>query len=217
MTQTIDFRFELLFLLCVAVTAITLIAAIVWALARRSCTAKKLLKGLAIGWGAYLAIVLVVAAATPQLVIPANHDLCFDEMCFATVNLQTATQLGPPAQPIRADGTFYIVTVRASSHARGRAQSELGLGAVLWSPQRTYAISPQGQAAWNAMHPDNAALTARLAPGQSVLSQQVFDVPAQTGELALVFTHGFTPGYLVIGECPLLHKPTILRLPTAAH
>lgn len=217
MTQSIDFRFELLFLLLAAVTAITLIAGIVLALARRSCTAKKLLKGLAIGWGTYLAIVFLIAATTPQRVIPPSRDLCFDEMCFATVNLQTASQLGPASQPVRANGVFYIVTVRASSRARGRTQSEQGLGAVLWSPQRTYAISPQGQAAWNAMHPDNAALTARLAPGQSVLSDQVFDVPAQAGDFGLVFTHGFTPGYFVIGECPLLHKPTILHLPTAAH
>lgn len=217
MTQTIDFRFDLLFLLCVAITAIALVAVIAMALAKRSCTAKKLLKGLGIGWAAYLAIVLVVAAATPQLVIPANHDLCFDELCFASVNLQTAAQLGPPAQPIRANGVFYIVTVRASSHARGRAQSEQGLGALLWSPQRSYAASPQAQAAWNAAHPDNAAITARLSPGQSVLSDLVFDVPAQAGDLGLVLTHGFTPGYFVIGECPLLHKPTILRLPTSAH
>ncbi len=212
MTQAIDFRFDLLFLLCVAVTAITLIAAIGLAIAKRSCTSKKLLKGMGIGWGAYLAIVLLVAAATPQLVIPVNHDLCFDELCFAVANLQTAPQLGPASQPVRANGVFNIVTVRASSRARGRAQSEQGLGAVLWSLQRTFAISPQGQAAWNAMHPENAALTVRLAPGQSVLSDQVFDVPAQAGDLGLVLTHGFTPGYFVIGECPLLHKPTILRL-----
>jgi hypothetical protein len=217
MTQTIDFRFELLFLLCVASTAVALVAAIAMALAKRSCTAKKLLKGLGIGWGAYLAIVLLVAAATPQHVFPMNHDLCFDDLCFAVVNLQTASQLGPPSQPIRAHGVFYIVTVRASSHARGRAQSEQGLGSLLWSPQRSYAVSPQAQAAWNSTHPENSALTARLSPGQSVLSDLVFDIPAQDEDLALTFTHGFTPGYFVIGECPLLHKPTILRLPAAAH
>ena len=212
MTQTIDFRFEILFLLGVAATLVTLLVVIGMALARRGSTAKKLLKILGISWGAYLAVVLAVAATRPQLVIPMNHDLCFDEMCFAVVNVQTATELGPASQPVRADGIFYIVTVRASSHARGRAQKENGLFARLWSPQRTYAVSAKGQAAWEAAHPENAPLITRLAPGQAVFSEQVFDLPAPATGLGLVLSNGFGPGYFVIGECPLLHKPTILRL-----
>lgn len=212
MTQTIDFRFELLFLLLAFTTFITLIVVIGTAIAKRSCTAKKLLKVIGIAWGAYLAIVLVVAAFTPQRVIAMNRDLCMDEMCFAVVNVQTASQLGPASHPVRAMGKFYIVTVRASSHARGRAQSERGLRAVLWSPGHTYAVSENGQAAWEAAHPENAALTTRLAPGQAVLSDQVFDTSSESRDFGLVLTNGFTPGYFVIGECPLLHKPTILRL-----
>jgi hypothetical protein len=212
MTQAVDFRFEILFLLLVAITFVTLIVVIGMALATRSCTAKKLLKTLGIGWGVYLAIVLVVAAVTPQRVIPMNHDLCFDEMCFAVVNLQTASQLGPPGQSVRADGTFYIVTVRASSRARGRAQSEHGLHALLWSTGNTYQVSTKGQAAWDAAHPENAALTVRLRPGEAALSDQVFDVPALSRDFGVVLTNGFTPGLFIIGECPLLHKPTILRV-----
>jgi len=212
MTQAVDFRFEILFLLLVAITLVTLVVAIGMAIAKRSSTAKKLLMILGIGWGAYLAIVLVVAAATPQRVIPMNHDLCFDEMCFAVVNVQTASQLGPPSQPVRADGAFYIVTVRASSRARGRAQSEHGLRALLWSPGKTFDVSANGQAAWDTAHPENVALTVRLRPGEAALSDQVFDVLTQSPELGVVLTNGFTPGFFVIGECPLLHKPTIFRV-----
>jgi hypothetical protein len=214
MTQTIDFRFELLFLLLVALTLVALVSAAVMALAGRGAASLHLLKALGIGWACYLAVVLLVAAATPQLVISMNHDLCFDDMCFAVVDVQTASQLGPASQPVRAGGTFRIVTVRVSNRARGRTMAELGLRARLWSPRRTYAVSTTGQAAWDATHPENAVLTARLAPGQSVLSDRVFDVPASDGDLGVVLTNGFGPGYFVIGESPILHKPTILALPT---
>ena len=212
MTQTIDFRFELLFLFFVAVTLVALIASLAMALAKRGAAGRKLLKALGIGWCCYLAIVLLVAATRPQLRIPMNQDLCFDEMCFAVVNVQTASQLGPAYQPVRANGTFYVVSVRASSHARGRAQRENGLHALLWSPTGTHRVSAAGQAAWDAAHAENMALTTRLAPGQSVLSDQVFDVPATSSDSGLILTNGFGPGYFVIGECPLLHKPTILLI-----
>lgn len=212
MTQTVDFRFELFFLFCVAVSLICLITAVVLKVRMRHSAASRVWKVLGIGWVGYLGIVSVVAAMTPQRIIPMDQDLCFDEMCFAVVNVQTASQLGSTSPPVRPDGMFYIVTVRASSHARGRAQSERGLHALLWSPGQEYRISPAGQRAWDAAHAENVTLTTRLRPGQSVFSDQVFDVGIQTAGLGLVLSNGFTPGYFVIGECPLFHKPAILRL-----
>ncbi|HVN92602.1 MAG TPA: hypothetical protein VMT38_02850 [Terracidiphilus sp.] len=212
MTQTIDFRFEALFLLLVAASLVSLVTVIVMAIAKRGRTAMKVLKTLGIVWGVYLAVVLIVAAATPQRVIPVGHDLCWDEMCFAVTNVKTAAQLDSSTAPVRADGTFYVVTVRVSSRARGRAQSERGLRAQLWSQQHTYPISEKGQAAWDAGHPESSALTTRVAPGQAIFSDQVFDVPAQSSDFGVLLTNGFTPGYFVIGECPLFHKPTILRI-----
>jgi len=104
------------------------------------------------------------------------------------------------------------VTVRATSHSRGRAQSEGGLRALLWSTGGTYEVSRAGQSAWDAEHPQSVQLTTRLRPGESLLSDQVFDVPAKAADLSLVLSHGFTPGYFVIGECPIFHKPTIMRI-----
>ena len=212
MTQTVNPRLELLFLFCVLVSVIGLLTAAVLTALRRRGAAKRWLKALGVGWAAYLSIVLVVAAATPQRVIPMGQDLCFDELCFAVVNVRTATELGPSHPPLRAKGRFYIVTVRASSHARGRAQSERGLHAQLWSPDHEYEVSPAGQRAWNGTHAENVPLTTRLGPGQSVLSDQVFDVDAPAEGLGLVLSNGLTPGFFVIGESPLFHDPTILRL-----
>lgn len=212
MIQTVDFRFELLFLFCVLISLICLITALVLVLRARRRTAKRLLKILGAGWVGYLLIVFLAAAASPQQIVPLRQNLCLDEMCFAVVNVQTAPQLGARSQPVQANGIFYIVTVRMSSHARGRAQSENGVRALLWSPNREYEISPRGQSAWEAAHPESVALTTRLRAGQSMLSDQVFDIPARARALGLVVTNGFGPGYFVIGECPLFHEPTIMRL-----
>ena len=212
MTQTVDFRFELVFLFSVLVSVICLVTAVVLGALARPSASKRLLKALAVGWGAYLSIVFLVAAATPQRIIPMNQDLCFDDMCFAVVNVQTVPQLSSGGQPLRAEGVFYIVTVRVSNHARGRAMSEQGLHALLWSGGHEYQTSSAGQSVWDAGHPQNASLTTRLRPGQSVLSDHVFDVGIQASGLGLVLDSGFTPGYFVIGECPLFHNPTILRL-----
>jgi hypothetical protein len=209
MTQTVDFRFELLFVSCVLISLISLFtAALMLKLCGRRSAAKWLLKALGIGWVAYLSIVFIVSAATPQRIIPMYQDLCFDEMCFAVVDVQTV----PHIQAVRANGMFYIVTVRMSSHARGRAQSERGLRARLWSPRHEYQISVAGQSAWETAHAQTVALTTRLRPGQSILSEQVFDIPTQATDLGLVLSNGFTPGYFVIGECGLFHNPTIFRL-----
>jgi hypothetical protein len=92
---------------------------------------------------------------------------------------------------------------------------ENGVRAVLWSPHDTHGVSPVGQAAWNHAHPGNPSLATFLQPGQSILSDQVFDVPRYATGLGLVLNSGFTPGFFVIGECPLFHKPRIIRLPIA--
>ncbi len=212
MTQTVDFRFELLFLFCLLISFISLITAAVLRVRVRRSAAKRTLKVLGMGWVVYLLIVFVVAAATPQRIIPMNQELCFDEMCFAVANVQTAAELGSGSQSVRAGGIFYVVTVRISNRARGRAQSERGLHALLWSPIHEYRVSARGQSAWDAAHAENLVLTTRIKPGQSVLSDQVFDVAPQAADLGLVLSNGFTPGYFVIGECPLFHKPTIFRL-----
>lgn len=211
MTQIIDFRFELLFLALILVSLIGFIAAGMIRIQKPNY-AMRLLKVIVISWILYISIVFLVAAVTPQRIIPMHQDLCLDEMCFAVDNVRTTSQLNLGGQRVFANGNFKIVTIRVSSHARGRSQSEKGLHAFLWSQNKLYGVSSNGQVAWNASHFENALLTTRLRPDESVLSDQVFDLPVQVTESGLVLRNGFGPGYFVIGECPLFHKPTILRL-----
>lgn len=208
MVQTVSFGFEALFLLGALLSTVGLVAAVVLLIRRRFTAGNRLLLTLAISWAAYLSIVFLVAAMARPQIVPLNHDLCFDEMCFAVANVATTRRIGSAT----ASGIFYVVTVRVSNHARGRAQSELGLCALLWSGDRRIEPSSIAQREGVESHPDSLPLTARIQPGQSILSEQVFDVPTQATGLGLFFSHGFTPGYFVIGECPLFHRPTMLRV-----
>ncbi|MGD0366150.1 MAG: hypothetical protein ABSA94_01735 [Acidobacteriaceae bacterium] len=204
--------FDLLFILLFLASAVVVVSLLVLLVRGRGSAAKRLFWIFAGTWVAYLAIVFVSAAATPQRIVPMSQDQCFDEMCFAVAQAQTASQLGPPSDPVTARGIFYVVTVRVTSHSRGRTQSEGGLHALLWNSGTYYQVSARGQNAWQATHPATPALTARLHPGETVLSDQVFEVPATASSLGLVLSHGFTPAYFVIGECPLFHPPDILHL-----
>jgi hypothetical protein len=207
--------FELLFLGLFFGSLITLLCVLVLAIRGLRGAAVRVLKTLGAGWVVYLLIVVGVSAASaarPQRTIPRGEEQCFDEMCFSVVDAQVVSQLGPTTEPVKAAGRFYIVTVRVSSRARRRTQREGGLRALLWDAGKYYAVSGEGQHAWAAANGETAGLTARLRPGESIESMQVFDVPMESSAPALVLSHGFTPGYFVIGECPLFHKPTVLKL-----
>jgi hypothetical protein len=211
--QTIDFRFEILFLAAVLFSVIGLIAALTLAVKSRWPVAKKLLIVLTISWVAYLSIVAIVAANTPQRILPMNTDLCFDEMCFAVVNVQTVTNLPQNVHPSKPDDTFCIVTIRVSSRARVRPQREQGLRASLWSQGHFFRTSADGQRAWQAAHPETSLdVDAQVSARENFLSDQVFEIPKSAVNLGLVLDNGFTPGYLIIGECPLFHKPTMFQL-----
>jgi hypothetical protein len=202
--------FELLFLALAFATLISLVTALAMAIRRRRVA--RLLLSVGIVWAMYLTIVAAVSAATPQKRIPMGQEQCFDEMCFSVAHVEAFSELGLAAQPTRATGRFYVVTVRMTSRSRGRPQREGGLRALLWSAGKYYHVSAEGQTAWEMAHAPAAGLTARLNPGESLLSVQVFDLPNSVTTPGLVLSHGFTPGYFVIGECPMFHPPAIMLL-----
>ena len=207
--------FELLFVGLFLASLIALISVLILAIRGRRRAAMRVLGTLGVGWAVYLFVVGAVAAAMatqPQRTIPMGQERCFDEMCFSVINVQVVPQLGPASQPVKADGMFYVIGMRVSSHSRGRTQSESRLRALLWDSGNYYGVSSGGQQGWEAVHGETAKLTARLRPGESIESVQVFDVPKEASAPGLVLSHGFTPGYFVIGECPLFQKPTIQRL-----
>ena len=208
--------FELLFIALFLASTIMLIGALIAMFRGKVRAGTRVLFGLAACWAVYLLIVALVSVATPQRSIPMGQERCFDEMCFAVVHSETATKLGLAGQTVQANGRFYVVALRVTSRSRGRAQSEGGLRALLWEAGKSFEVSPAGQQAWKAVNGETASLTTRLEPGESVTSVQVFDLPADTSTPGLVLTHGFTPGYFVIGESPIFREPALMRIEPAA-
>lgn len=204
--------FELLFLAFLLVSVVALVGTIIAIVRGARHTAKRVMWMLVASWAVYLALVAAVSAATPQRIFPMGEDQCFDEMCFAVVKTEAVTELGSPGQIVKATGIFHVVTIRVGSHSSGRPQREGGLRALLWDAGKTYSQSPEGQRAWEFSNGATAPLTAMLSPGETVLSVQVFDLPRETASPGLVLSHGFTPGYFVIGESPIFRKPTLMRI-----
>ena len=205
--------FEILFFCFLLLTTIAIVVALVLLVSGRRRTGRQTIFTVIGLWAAYLAIVGVVAATTPQQVLPMNSDLCFDEMCFAVTDVRVVPRLGPPRHSTRAKGDYYVVVVRVSSRARGRVQNEGGLRAELWDGKNYFDVDPTGKHSYVEATGDATPLTVGLAPGEKATSVQIFDLPTGAKPLGLVLDHGFTPGYFVVGECPLFHKPTIIRLP----
>lgn len=198
--------YDLLFVVLFLATVAAIVYIMVLAAIKRPTAAWKLLLGVGAVWCIYLVVLAATDLAAQQLVIPAGKDRCFDEMCFAVVDLQIL-----PAP--RPDHRVYVVTLRATSHSLGRTQAEGGLRARIYADKKYFNVSEPLQNDYELKHGRTAELTRRLAPGESVNSVLVFDVPEHATKPGLTLDHGFTPGYFVIGESPFFHEPDILQFP----
>ena len=173
---------------------------------------RKILVALVFVWGVYFAILAVTDVLRVQEVFNVGEDQCFDEICFAVSDVQTLPeQAFIPAS--NSASRLYIVKIRVTSHSRGRAQAEGGLRGRLFDGAVYINVSETAQKAYDAQHGESPRLTQRIAPGESVLSVLVFEVPQTMMQPELILDHGFTPGYFVIGESPFFHKPDIHELP----
>jgi len=190
--------FDLLFILIVAASAVTWIAAAVSALRRPRARALRILGVWTVCAVFYLAIVAVVGIASPQRILHPGDPWCFDDWCLIVEQVTHA-----PAPPQVA----YTVSLRIFSHARRVSQRAKGA----W----IYVIDRDGRR--YAPEPDSAAtpLDVLLQPGESVSTSRTFKVPPDATDLALITGHGF-PYWLhlpIIGdESGLWHKHAAIRL-----
>ena len=149
-------------------------------------------------WVLYMAVLVAVSTTQPQKVVALGNDQCFDEMCFAVTGMQELSGY------LIQDGSHLVrVSVRISNRGKKKAQSEPLLQA--------YLIDKQGRKWAESTAVSGVQLTARVAAGDSVISQPVFRVAKDATGLGLIFTHGQRqPGVLVIGDSDsLFHKRTL--------
>jgi hypothetical protein len=151
-------------------------------------------------WMVYLCAVVGVSLGQREKVVAMGEPQCFDDMCFAVTRVEEV-----PGFLIRDRRRLLRVSVQVTNKGR-KAQSE---GLI-----RAYLLDAQGRR-WE-MSPgvNGVELTARVAGGDSVVSEPVFKVAANASGLGLVLTHGrWQPGVLVIGGSDsLLHRKTVVAL-----
>ncbi len=152
-------------------------------------------------WVVYLAVLVGVSLGQRQKVVAIGQEQCFDEMCFAVTRVEEL-----PGFLIRDGSRLVRVSVRVTNKGRGRTQSE--------SLIRAYLVDGQGRRWTESTGVGGVPLTAKVAAGDSVVSEPVFKVAKDAMGLRLVFTHGrWQPGVLVIGDSDsLLHRKTVVDL-----
>jgi|GEM_PF-1142617 len=151
-------------------------------------------------WVVYLCVLMGVSLGQRQRVVAMGEPQCFDEMCFTVTGAEEV-----PGFLIRDERRLVRVSVRVTNRGR-KAESE---GSI-----RAYLVDEQGRRWEESVGVNGVGLTARVAGGDSVMSEPVFKVAGDATGLGLVFTHGrWQPGMLVIGDSDsLLHRRTVVRL-----
>jgi len=151
-------------------------------------------------WVIYLCGLVGVSLVQRQRVVAIGEAQCFDEMCFTVTGV---TEL--PGFLIRDGRRLVRVSVEVKNKGR-KTQSE----GLIWA----YLVDGQGRRWAESSGVNGVGLTARVAGGDSVVSEPVFKVAADATGLGLVFTHGWKqPGVLVIGDSDSwLHRRTVVEL-----
>lgn len=208
--------FELLFIVLVLASVVTIVAMAVAAVRGHRQRAVTLLRRYMMCAAIYLAILLVVSLVSPQRVLNVGEIRCFDDWCVAVEDVTLARELGQGDRLAEANGVFYVIELRLSNRARGRPQRASSAAVHLVDGEgRTYDLSPRGQAAFEAQRGPAAPLTSLLPVGQFLSTVQVFDLPEDAHDVGLTVEHpvGPSPALLIIGDdASLFHKPTIVRL-----
>jgi uncharacterized SAM-binding protein YcdF (DUF218 family) len=180
--------FDLVLIISVLLSLVTLLIALGLSIARRWRSARRLLAGWGIYIAAYLTVVIVVSWLLPPRRIRPDEDVCFDDWCIAVEHIEHGTAPGSSAT--------CRIPFRLTSRARRRPQREHNLHVYLLDAhgERLEATVPNGEPAFDTL----------LVPGETVRTIREFDLPLDVTPDRLVITHqgGFPIGWFIIGEGP---------------
>ena len=152
-------------------------------------------------WIVYGTALVAVSLVQRQRVVAMGEEQCFGDMCFTVIGVDEV-----PGFLIRDGSRLVRVSVRLKNRGQGHAQSE---GLI-----RAYLVDAQGRRWEESAGVSGVQLTARVAAGDSVVSEPIFKVASEASELGVIFTRGWKqPGVLVIGESDSwLHRRTVVKL-----
>jgi hypothetical protein len=173
------------------------------------------------GWAAvYLALLLGTGLASEERVFALDEDKKFCGFyldCHTQVAVTGVERLDR-LDALRANGAFYVVTLRIGSDARA---APMRLTAprlrVREASGRTFERSAAGEAALARLRGPQAPLTDPVGPGGHYATTVVFDLPPDAADPRLDITDGYWAArlielFLIGDEDALLHKPTTIRL-----
>lgn len=143
-------------------------------------------------------------------------------IAYSVMDFRTAAVLGPEFKQIPAHGEFVIIRVKTWFDERS-ISARRGDGPL--TPNRRKAVvvdqrgnefpeSPEGQVALAQSGDSSVPLSQPLRPGESYLTDLIFDVPKHSRGLKLLITEDDPETRLLVGhENSLLHKKIYWGLP----
>ncbi len=204
------------------------LVAIYAAVRGRRVVLKKSLLAAAAAAGGYLTLLLAASALSEEKVLAMGAQKYFCEVdcheAYSVVGVRTAKTVGTGEDQKTAAGTFYIVSMKVwfdQATISSRRPRDLPLyphprmARLIDQHGREYASSPAAQRALERAA-GRAAIefTQPLKPGESYVTDLVFDVPGDVASPRLYVTlAGGIPGALLIGhERSPLHKRILFDL-----
>jgi len=193
---------ELLLLLLVSWTVIGILGVILSYRRREYTATRRNLIWIAGVWLIYIGMLLTVSLIARPLLIPPGQEQRIGDLGFTVVHTE--------AQPgfLASHGERVLrISIRITNHSQAARERDRWVMAYLVDSQNRRWFQIPGL--------QGIPLSTNIAPGDSVLSQPVFKVAADTTGLRLVLTHGpRLPNLLVVGDRDsLLHPSVSVPLP----
>jgi hypothetical protein len=189
---------------------------------------------LAIGSGglalSYVSVLLLAGALSTRHLLPASAEKYFCELdchlAYTVTEVRTSESVGAGADVRRAEGRFWLVTVR-TRFDENTISARRSLTAPTWpAPRRLGLVGVEGtfyppvpdmDGALKAQGVTSTPITQELPPGASYTTTFVFDLPPDAAIAGLLLTDDILVTRLLIGnERSPFHAPTLLTLPPAS-
>ena len=209
----------LLFLGTVFVLGLSLLV-LFYGAVRRSAFFAKLGAGTAITIAAgYFILLAGVSLASSEQTLPPDGRKYFCEidchLAYSLVSAQTAAGFGPELQQTTAHGKFVILRVKtwfdestiSAWRGNGPLTPNRRRALLVDDAGKSYEPSPEGQFALARNGNSSTAMARSLRPGESYITDLVFDVPKAARGLRLLLIEDDPETRFVIGhENSILHK-----------
>ncbi len=204
------------------VAALILIQSLI---AHRKGRAKIVLPAMVVIAGAYLAAALAFWLASHENVLARGEEKLFCEidchLAYSIVNTQQSKTLGNPPNQTNAQGSYTIVTIKtrfdettiSPRRGNGLLYPNSRVLTVIDERGNQYSPSIEAQQALDKTSTGYQPFTTPLRPGESYLTQIVFDLPADAKASNLLINEGEWETHFVIGhENSPLHRKTRFQL-----